>query len=269
MYKTKIDWCDSSWNPVTGCLHGCDYCYARKIAERFGLDYAPMLGDPGMEGACKYDSTEGMDTMLELAKPYRHDGKSNAYPMGFAPTFHRYRLDIPSKWSEPRTIFVGSMTDIFGEWVPDEWIREVFAACDAAWQHRYLFLTKNPARYVGIKDLMPAHRRPPNVAEMWFGVTITGNEMPYKVNGLLNTFVSIEPIQERLTVQTMKRVVQTADWAIVGAETGNRRGKVIPSKEWIEDIAFECQAREVPIFMKDSLRALMGDDFRQEFPWEV
>ena len=95
--KTKIDWCDASWNPVTGCLHGCEYCYARGIAERFGMLYAPELGEPGMEGAKKYDSTEGMNTMLELVKPFEKYGRKQPYPMGFLPTFHPYRLDIPKR----------------------------------------------------------------------------------------------------------------------------------------------------------------------------
>lgn len=141
---TKIDWCDASWNPVTGCLHGCEYCYARRIAERFGLPYAPKLGDPGMEGAKKGDCDEGMDTMLELAKPYEKNGRKQPYPMGFLPTMHRYRLEEPQHWKQPRNIFVCSMADLFGEWVPDEWIKAVFDACLAAPQHRYLFLTKIP-----------------------------------------------------------------------------------------------------------------------------
>ena len=116
MNKTKIEWCDSTWNPVTGCFHGCKYCYARRIAERFGMKFAPHLGDPGMEGACKYDSGEGMDTMLELEKPYEEDGRVQPYPMAFMPTFHKYRLDEPARKTRPRTIFVCSMADLFGEW---------------------------------------------------------------------------------------------------------------------------------------------------------
>ena len=143
-YNTKIDWCDTSWNPVTGCYHDCKYCYARRIAERFG-GYSRDESDMRV----KYISDNGT---YELCRPLMRsdgDGKSRqaAYPFGFAPTLHRYRLELPKRWTNPRTIFVCSMADLFGEWVPDEWIEEVFKACEAAPWHRYLFLTKNPVRY--------------------------------------------------------------------------------------------------------------------------
>ena len=175
MKKTKIDWADATWNPVTGCLHGCPYCYARGIANRFGLPYAPKLGDPGMEGAKKYDSVEGMDTMLELTKPYEKNGRKQPYPMAFLPTFHRYRLDEPKRWTKPRTIFVCSMADLFGDWAPGKWIRDVFDACAEAPQHRYLFLTKNPKRYI---ETYPWYRqriqRPSKAFEAWFGYSYDG-----------------------------------------------------------------------------------------------
>ncbi|MCL2461960.1 MAG: phage Gp37/Gp68 family protein, partial [Defluviitaleaceae bacterium] len=69
------------------------------------------------------------------------------YPFYFKPTFHRYRLGEPARMKKPKNIFVCSMADMFGDWVPDEWIKAVFEACEAIPRHRYLFLTKNPARY--------------------------------------------------------------------------------------------------------------------------
>lgn len=91
--RTKIDWCDATWNPVTGCLHGCEYCYARRIAERFSTEqkykrpYEPVLPVP---------------TRRVRTKP-------EPYPYGFKPTFHRYKLDEPQRWKKPRTIFVCSI----------------------------------------------------------------------------------------------------------------------------------------------------------------
>ena len=90
--KTKIEWCDRTWNPVTGCLHGCSYCYARKIAERF----------------------KG----------------TKAWPDGFKPIFRPERLDDPIiEYGTEQSIFVCSMADLFGEWVPKEWIKSSLKQC--------------------------------------------------------------------------------------------------------------------------------------------
>ena len=83
------------------------------------------------------------------------------------------------------------------------------------------------------------------------------------------TFLSIEPILERFGKGGEGGSVALTDWVIVGAESGTRKGKVIPEKEWIMELAEECDKRGKPIFMKGSLREIMGDDFRQEFPWEA
>lgn len=271
MYKTKIDWCDSSWNPVTGCFHDCEYCYARKIAVRFGLPYAPSLGDPGMEGAAKWDSDEGMDTMLELEKPYERDGRKQLFPMGFYPTFHRYRLDEPRRWTTTtRTIFACSMADLFGEWVPDEWIEDVFRAAREAPQHRYMFLTKNPGRYAKLPvEWMDG-------LDIWLGTTLTKNEERQRLVDLSNSwphivnwFVSVEPLLGELDYGTIDDLAAVADWVIIGAESGNRKDKVIPRREWVHAIDRMCHGYGRPVFMKKSLLDLMGEDFRQEWPWET
>lgn len=270
--KTKIDWCDSTWNPVTGCLHGCEYCYARRIAERFG-GTTPQIGKidhfkvhhPFDEAKRLYE----LDSHLFLRK----DGISRKapYPFFFAPTLHRYRLDEPKRWTKSRNIFVCSMADLFGAWVPDEWIQQVLEACDAAPQHRFLFLTKNPSRYKELENLLPLHRHPPAVAEMWFGhsYTGTGDYKPMQLHPAHSRFVSIEPLLHDLSEQDMMVVAATNDWIIIGAETGHRKGKVIPKKSWADGIVYYAKRNNVPVFMKESLREIMGDDFRQEFPWEV
>ena len=247
--KTKIDWADSTWNPITGCLHGCEYCYARKIAERFGGYQMPIFVDYPI-----------------LREPYIINGRKNPYPFDFTPTFHRYKLDEPKRWAKPRTIFVCSMADLFGAWVPDEWIQAVFEACLAAPQHRYLFLTKNPKRYIDLiyKGIIPYWTEARN---MWLGSTATtkqaqvfGDSMTY------NTFMSVEPIMEPFFNLGERGCI--VDWVIVGAETGRRKNKVIPKKEWIMEIADKCRATGTPLFMKESLRGIMGADFVQEYPWE-
>lgn len=256
MDNTKIDWCDSTWNPVTGCFHGCEYCYARGIAERFGLPYTPELGDPGMEGAGKYDSEMGLDTMLELEKPYRKHGigKVEPYPAGFEPTFHKYRLnDYIDK--NGRNIFVCSMADLFGKWVPDKWIEEVFKACAKAPQHNYLFLTKNPGRYVDLINKVIL----PGTDNMWYGYSLTTDKDYYWQNLQYKTFASMEPIMGPIPVPP-------CDWVIIGAETGNRKDRVIPKREWIEKIVKKCWEMCIPIFMKSSLADIWGEPLIQEFP---
>lgn len=277
--KTKIDWCDASWNPVTGCLHGCEYCYARRIAERFGGHLATLVGKPIQPDEKKWEM--GLEKNHVLDAPMRNTssyeymriaginaGRKMPYPFDFEPTFHRYKLDEPQHWKEPRTIFVCSMADLFGDWVPDEWIDEVIKACIKAPQHRYLFLTKNPARYEALyeKGILPAEGVN-GLSEVWLGSSAPTPKTPFFYNRCARTFVSIEPILQPF--HYTENGACYVDWVIVGAETGNRKGKVIPKKEWIMEIVDHCRNAGTPLFMKESLREIMGDDFRQEFPWEA
>ncbi len=163
MNKTKIEWADYTWNPVTGCLHGCEYCYARKIAKRFGLH----LETNAVQVLDKKYSYETYCIMTG-----EKDYISSPYPYDFYPTFHKYRLGEPARKTKGQKIFVCSMADMFGEWVPDEWIKEVFEACEKAPQHRYFFLTKNPSRYWQLhkNGLLPDKNN------FWYGATLTHGE---------------------------------------------------------------------------------------------
>lgn len=245
MNKTKIDWCDSTWNPVTGCLHGCEYCYARRIAHRFS---------GGGE------NWEDEETIVLFEKLHGLDGKVLAYPYGFKPTFHRYRLnDYIGK--KGRNIFVCSMADLFGEWVPDSWIEEVFKVCEKAPQHNYLFLTKNPQRYVELAEKGILRR----LDNMWYGSTVTAMEEYFSSEKTYNTFLSIEPMLSSVSPSTIEGV----KWIIMGAETGRRKDKVIPEKWWIERIVEDCKRRNIPVFMKSSLADIWGEPLIQEFPDEL
>lgn len=283
---SKIDWCDATWNPVTGCLHGCDYCYASRIAHRFG----DTGRDQNTEAGYECDFYDGTGELHELDKPCLREwsnGKTtNApYPYAFDPTLHKYRLNEPAKWKKPKNIFVCSMADLFGEWVPDEWIKAVFDACDKAPQHRYIFLTKNPKRLMkmyakrrffklshkypdavmddSIKNVMPMPER----NNWWFGSSVTCKRDLY-AQGSLNdhNFISIEPLHERLDagIGSFGHV----EWIIIGAETGNRKDKIIPKREWVENIVEAASITGAKVFMKESLRCVMGEEFRQELPWE-
>ena len=264
MNKTKIEYADYTWNPVSGCLNSCPYCYAQRIANRFGLKYYPKLGDPGMEGACKYDSTDGMDTMLELEKPYIKDGRAQPYPMNFQPTFHKYRLDEPQKLKKPSKIFVCSMADLFGEWTPDSWIDEVMMAMTKAPQHTYLFLTKNPDRYFEYIENswqeIPEKYDFSKIKSVYFGATITNqNDLNKMINNdTLIDFLSIEPllsevdISKALEYESCCSEELNIKWIIVGAQTGP--GAIPPKPEWVQSIIDQCRAAKVPIFLKDSLK---------------
>ncbi len=260
--KSKIDWCDSTWNPVTGCLHGCEYCYARKIAERFGgFDCGPVAD------CSATDRAEGIFT---LNAPMIKRGIAAPYPFGFAPTFYHYRLDEPQKWKKGRNIFVCSMADLFGRWVPDEWIEEVLAACKKAPQHNYLFLTKNAARYTedNYKYIEERHKN----VNAWYGVSVT-KQSDFNINVkrlplYRNCFFSIEPILEEIHIDVNKitEFPRKSMWVIIGSETGNRKDKVIPKKEWIENIVDECRKADIPVFMKESLADIWGEPLIQEYP---
>ena len=282
MYKTKIDWCDSTWNPVTGCLHGCEYCYARRIAYRFAGGFDFVSHD-------KYDH-EFKAYIHALDDPGKmNDGRSAVYPFYFEPTLHRYKLDEPQRWKKPRTIFVCSMADLFGDWVPDEWILEVFKACDAAPWHRYIFLTKNPGRLCKMAsatqvslwnvDHQDGGPHPqtneykdipllPVRENWWFGSTIDNRHAKcFHGDFTWNTFTSIEPLTEFMDMGLGS--FGSDRWTIIGAETGKRKGKIVPKREWVENILEAAAITGVKVFMKESLRELMDNDFRQEYPWEV
>lgn len=277
MEKSKIDWCDSTWNPVTGCLHGCEYCYARGIAKRFGKNL-PDLSD----FATKNKGLHLLDNKID----------STPYPFGFEPTFHAYRLNgyIGKKG---RNIFVCSMADLFGSWVPDSWIEEVFKACEKAPQHNYLFLTKNPDNIPKssniYNDVFGKHSD-----NYWFGTTITcQKDLEDRLWPLLqiqgHSFLSIEPLLDKLDLDCIwvseknKEVMlslpkKTAyyfgggqsynmpEWIIIGAETGRRKDKVVPERKWIEDIVDECRKVDIPVFMKSSLADIWGEPLIREFP---
>ena len=243
MKKTKIDWADASWNPITGCYHDCKYCYARKIAWRFGKNP---------------DVRFFSNTKNRLH--YLNDRPDNPYPFGFEPTFHKYRLNEPQTLKKSSNIFVGSMSDIFGDWAPESWSTEVFDACRKAPQHNYLFLTKNPSRYEELAEngLLPKEDN------FFFGTTVTAPQHKYFTSDTYNIFLSIEPITSDFPEDTQ---FDGVDWVIVGAETGNRANKVVPSEEWIEHILAACNNSDIPCFLKSSIDALFPNIKKtQEYP---
>lgn len=250
MNKTKIEWCDSTWNPVTGCLHGCDYCYARRIAQRFGKEMPDRSGYP-----LTHAGAHMVDNQFD----------NNPYPFLFEPTFHAYRLDEPRHKSKPQNIFVCSMADLFGDWVPDEWICEVFDACKAAPQHRYLFLTKNPGRYMRLAK----SGKLPEEDNFWYGSSVPTPGTQFWWSDYHNTFVSIEPMLEAFPSEG-DCAVKKVDWIILGAMTGPGSKNHFPQKDWIYPLIEDAEALCVPIYMKDSLLPIVGkENMKRQTPWDT
>ena len=272
MNNTRIDWCDSTWNPVTGCKGGCDYCYARSIANRFGgwttggvKTTQNFFSDPPV-----------LDSPLLLE---RKSGKvvKAPYPFAFTPTFHRYRLEEPLKKQKGQNIFVGSMSDLFGRWVPTKWIVEVLDICRKATQHNYLFLTKFPERYVELDHLALL----PHEENFWYGATITNaKQMKRAADSIgqlrqeVRSFFSMEPLMEdvaRSEAWEMSYNGAYANWIIIGAMTGPGSESQQPCREWVERIVDDAKNElspfyPIPVFMKDNLRKVWGRDLIQEFP---
>lgn len=256
MNKTKIEWADATFNPVTGCLHGCEYCYARMIAERFST-------------ADKWNSFIGghpIGKIHELEEPaiISESGRKSPYPFGFEPTFHRYRLCELQHKKKPQNIFVGSMADLFGEWVPEKWIKDVLSVCDLVPIHRYLFLTKNPERYFALDGggIIPSGDN------FWYGTTVTYPEQDYFYSNECNTFLSIEPILAPF--HSIRRLIYfpMPKWIIIGAMTGPWSKHYQPKLEWINEIVETARDLKIPVFMKDSLIPIVGEgNMIRDFPW--
>jgi protein gp37 len=230
-----ISWAAWSWNPVTGCLHGCDYCYARAIAtdERY----------------------------------------SSAYPAGFTPLFHHERLDAPSNTVIPaarrddpayQRVFVCSMADLYGRWVPDEWISKVHASMCANPRWQYITLTKVPARYVGLE-------MPPGA---WVGTSVDeqkrvriAEDAFRKIDGVAVKWLSLEPLREPLEFTDLS----VFDWVVIGAQTETRQpdGHVpafAPPFEWVAHIVVQALDAGCRVHLKPNLRTAPGMEWLDQYP---
>ena len=261
IHKTDIEWCSHTWNPVTGCKHGCEYCYARRMVSRFGPHPCERPIIEPLEVLPKGTGCYYVEQPTKLCDETGEPARSTAYPKGFAPTYHAYTMDYPEKRKTPARIFVSSMGDLFGEWVPDIWIEDVFAACKRAPQHTYLFLTKNPQRYCDLAS----DGKLPTEPNFWYGSTITGPEDSFWWSDYHNTFVSMEPLLqpfEGVGAQAVKKV----GWCIIGAMTGPGSKAHQPKREWVESIVTDAKTAGVPVFMKDNLKGVWGDQLLRECP---
>lgn len=262
IHRTKIEWATHVWNPITGCNHGCRYCYAKRIIDRF----APKMTERPEPGSI-IEESPGIFCATKPVRLVDSKGeytRSANFPTGFKPTFYSYQLDYPTHKTAPCRVFVVAMGDMFGEWVPDEWIEKIFEACAKAPQHKWIFLTKNPARYL---TLAGAGKLPKD-SNFWFGSTITTPDTPYYWSNQHKTFVSIEPLLAPFDEVDIEEV-QLVDWIIVGNMTGAGSKKHQPKREWVEAIVNAARQAGKPVFMKNGLKELWGEPLIQEYPPEL
>ncbi len=248
----KIGWCSETWNPCWGCLNHCEYCYARKIARRFGKEMA--------ENECHYRYKNDIGV-----NPYTKRAfiKCTEKLRKFIPTFlhSQFNKKFPKK---PQRIFVGSMSEIY--YWKDEWIEMVIEKVKQYPQHTFIFLTKFPRVYNS--RVFPRN--------CWLGLTIThtpkeGENYRWDFNDFVGSdidnlkFVSFEPLLGDIHPYTYLNFDKEINWMIFGAETGNRKDKIIPKKEWMEDMINHCKYRNIPIYLKDSLKEIYPIEIK-EFP---
>src|SRR5207249_3863325 len=209
--RSRIEWTDATWNPVTGCSKvspGCAHCYAERLSLRFGHSKLPWTPANAAENV----------------------------------VLHEARLLIPVSWREPRMIFVNSMSDLFHELVPDEFIARVFETMRIAHHHTYQILTKRPER---MRDWFRTNAGRPWAAEplpnVWLGTSIELNRWVHRAVALRETpaairFISAEPLLGPLPDLDLAGI----DWLIVGGESGSNHRSM--DLEWARDIRDRCQA---------------------------
>lgn len=236
MKQTKIDWCDCTANCVVGCPRGCEYCYARKMNKRF----------------------KWVEDWNE-------------------PQFFPERLKAFGS-KTPKSVFINSMSDI-AYWTRTQVVKLFYAMIENP-QHRYIALTKDYEKWCKVRDeaVNSTTADFSILNDIFFvGRTIDRNDR-VPDDFITADFINIEPIEEEIETERLVGCIEYDGGSgldvpmgraiIVGAETGNRKGKVVPQKHWIDRLVRFADEWKIPIFMKESLRPIMGDEFRQDkLPW--
>lgn len=224
---TAIEWANKTWNPIVGCLNDCHYCYAAALCKRF-------------------------------AKPWGLDPEDP-----FKPVFYPGRLNAPLKLKRPSKIFMMSMGELWGPWVPREWQIDILDVVREASQHTFLNLTKSLA---GAIMHEAQHPFPEN---MWLGVSVDDNNRLFSMDNLRfnidhpKRFVSFEPLLGDVASDPGFSL-EGISWVIIGAQTGPR--SVEPEAGWIASIMYQATCRRIPIFVKDNVTWRPAWPKPQEFP---
>lgn len=221
MAETSIEWTDATWNPVAGCAvvsPGCTNCYAMRMAAR--------LDAMGME---KY---RGLT---------RKSGKRAVWTGRLK--LDEQALGAPSRWRKPRRVFVNSMSDLFHEAVPSEFIARVWDVMQRAPQHTFQILTKRPERMREVTSGLPL------LQNVWLGTSVENAAVLDRVESLRQVragirFVSFEPLLGSVAEVDLTKI----DWAIVGGESGPRARAMDPV--WVDEIADRCAASGTAFFFK-------------------
>jgi len=207
---SKIEWTETTWNPVTGCSKtsaGCLNCYAERMAHRL-----KAMGNPN-------------------------------YRNGFDVTLHPHLVEAPLEWRSPRLVFVNSMSDLFHEEIPLSFIRGIFATMAEAHWHTFQVLTKRSERLMELADQLPW---PSNV---WMGVSVEDANVSDRIDHLRQVhasvrFLSLEPLIGPLPNLNLRGI----HWAIVGGESGPGARPML--KDWVIDIQAQCKTANVAFFFK-------------------
>lgn len=208
--SSKIEWTESTWNPVTGCTKisaGCKNCYAARMALRL-----QAMGNP-------------------------------RYKNGFKVTLHHDLIELPLSWKKPRVIFVNSMSDLFHKDVPFDFILKVFKAMEKASWHTFQILTKRSERLMKLAPYLPW---PENV---WQGVSVENEQVSFRIDHLRKVpakvrFLSCEPLIGPLDHLNLEGI----HWVIVGGESGSGARPMYP--DWVRSIRDQCINQNVAFFFK-------------------
>lgn len=207
---SDIEWTDATWNPVTGCTKispGCKNCYAHRMARRLHA-----MGQP-------------------------------RYRNNFDVTLHPDLLEQPLRWTEPRKIFVNSMSDLFHPEIPLDFIQRAFDVMGRAYWHTFQILTKRSDRLAEVAERLPWHDN------IWMGVSVENRDYTYRIEHLRRVpaaicFLSVEPLLGPIP----RLPLQGIDWVIVGGESGPGCRKI--ESDWVRNIRDRCLANGVPFFFK-------------------